>query len=68
MAPLARPLACRDGPAKDDTRTLHDIRYRVRRLLEHQAVLPPALAAMLRHYQHELADTIQRHIADGTWC
>jgi hypothetical protein len=62
MAPLASPLACREGLSRDDTWTLHQIRFRIERLLEYQAVLPAALVAMLRDYQQELAGT-----ADVRW-
>jgi hypothetical protein len=62
LAPLRDPAGDQPGLSEEDERTQRDISFRVRELLQYQAVLPPELAAMLMDYLPVLDDR-----ASGRW-
>lgn len=62
LAPLRDPAGDQPRLTEEDDRALRDISFRVRELLQHHAVLPPGLVAMLLDYLPALDDR-----ASGRW-
>jgi hypothetical protein len=62
LAPLRDPAGDQPRHTDEDERALRDISFRVRELLQHHAVLPPGLVAMLLDYLPVLDDR-----ASGRW-